>query len=212
MLHQLHHDRHYVDSLNADRLRESAQRRRPADADSIERMVAAAGRGDQSAWSALVARFRGRIMRVARSHGLNPHQADDVAQETWVRLFRNLEHVRDPLAIGAWVDTTARRECLRALRGIRGEELTDEDFGERIAPEEPDDVLEERRAALARALTKLPERQRTLMEFLLADSEPSYADASAELGMPIGSIGPTRGRCLEKLRRELVAEGATLPA
>ena len=207
MLHQLHQDRHYVASLDAERLRESAQRRRPADADTIERMVAAAGRGDQSAWSALVARFRGRVMRVARSHGLNAHQADDVAQETWLRLFRNLEHVRDPLAIGAWVDTTARRECLRALRSIRGEELTGEDVGvERVVPDELDDELEERRAALAHALATLPERQRTLMEFLLAETEPSYADASAELGMPIGSIGPTRGRCLEKLRRELAAE------
>ena len=120
MLHQLHQDRNYIATLDADRLRDSAQRgRRPADAHTIERMVAAAGRGDQSAWSALVTRFRGRVLRVARSHGLNPHQADDVAQETWLRLYRNLERVRDPLALGAWVDTTARRECLRALRGTR---------------------------------------------------------------------------------------------
>jgi RNA polymerase sigma factor (sigma-70 family) len=207
VLHQLHHDRHYIATLNADRLRDSAQRARPADADTIERMVAAAGRGDQSAWSALVARFRGRVMRVARSHGLNAHQADDVAQETWLRLYRNLGHVRDPLALGAWVDTTARRECLRALRGIRGEDLTDEEVGvERVAADECDEQLEERRAALRRALANLPERQRALMECLLADSEPSYADASAALGMPIGSIGPTRGRCVEKLRKELLAE------
>ena len=168
-------------------------------------MVAAAGRGDQSAWAALVTRFRGRILRVARSHGLNTHQADDVAQETWLRLYRNLGRVRDPLALGAWVDTTARRECLRALRDRRREELTDEELGvDRPAPDECDEQLDERRAALARALAGLPERQRVLMECLLAESEPSYADAAASLGIPIGSIGPTRGRCLERLRRELV--------
>jgi RNA polymerase sigma factor (sigma-70 family) len=190
VLHQLHQDRNYVAALDAER---------------IERMVAAAGRGDQSAWSAIVARFRGRVMRVARSHGLNTHQADDVAQETWLRLYRNLERVRDPLALGAWVDTTARRECLRALRGTRREELTDAELGvEREAPE-TDERLEERRAALARALAGLPARQRALMECLLAESEPSYADAAAALGIPIGSIGPTRGRCVEKLRVELLA-------
>jgi RNA polymerase sigma factor (sigma-70 family) len=190
VLHQLHQDRNYVAALDAER---------------IERMVAAAGRGDQSAWSAIVARFRGRVMRVARSHGLNTHQADDVAQETWLRLYRNLERVRDPLALGAWVDTTARRECLRALRGTRREELTDAELGvEREAPE-ADERLEERRAALARALAGLPARQRALMECLLAESEPSYADAAAALGIPIGSIGPTRGRCVEKLRVELLA-------
>ena len=194
MLHQLHHDRNYVTALDAER---------------IERMVVAAGRGDQSAWSAIVARFRGRIMRVARSHGLNTYQADDVAQETWLRLYRNLERVRDPLALGAWVDTTARRECLRALRGTRREELTSDELGvEREAPEEADEQLEARRVALARALANLPERQRMLMECLLAESEPSYADAAAALGIPIGSIGPTRGRCVEKLRVELLAAEA----
>ena len=190
MLHQLHQDRNYLAALDAER---------------IERMVAAAGRGDQSAWSALVARFRGRVLRVARSHGLNSHQADDVAQETWLRLYHNLERVREPRALGAWVDTTARRECLRALRGTRREELTDEELGvDDIAPDETDAELEERRAALTRALANLPEHQRVLMECLLAESEPSYADVASELGIPIGSIGPTRGRCVERLRRELV--------
>jgi RNA polymerase sigma factor (sigma-70 family) len=207
VLHQLQQDRNYVAALDAERLRQSAQRHRPADADMIERMVAAAGRGDQSAWSALVARFRGRVQRVARSHGLSPHQADDVAQETWLRLFRSLDRVRDPLALGAWVDTTARRESLRALRGHRLEDLTDQELRAADAADEGDEHLEERRAALARALANLPERQRTLMECLLAESEPSYADAAVRLGIPIGSIGPTRGRCVERLRRELAGQG-----
>ncbi len=200
MLHTHHQDRNYVAALEADRRRESAL--------GLERMVAAAGRGDQSAWSALVARFRGQILRVARSHGLNAHQADDVAQETWVRLYRSLERVRDPGALGAWVDTTARRESLRALRSGRREDLTDEEIGiAAAAPDDPDDdLLQERRAALAGAMEKLPERQRTLMASLLAESEPSYADVAARLGLPIGSIGPTRGRCVESLREMLAPE------
>jgi RNA polymerase sigma factor (sigma-70 family) len=208
MLHQLHQDRNYVATLEADRLRESAQRSRPADAHKLERMVVAAGRGDQSAWSALVARFRGHVMRVARSHGLNAYQADDVAQETWLRLYRNLERVRDPLSLGAWVDTTARRESLRALRGHRREELTGEEIGveSAISDDPADELLQERRAAVASALAKLPVRQRTLMESLLAEPELSYADVSAMLGMPVGSIGPTRGRCVERLRKELALD------
>ena len=193
MIHTHHQDRNYVAAVDAERL---------------ERMVAAAGRGDQSAWSALVARFRGQIMRVARSHGLNTYQADDVAQETWLRLYRSLGRVRDPGALGAWVDTTARRESLRALGSGRREELTDEEIGvAAAAPDDPDEeLLQERQAALAAALAKLPEKQRVLMESLLAESEPSYADVAVRLGLPIGSIGPTRGRCVERLRGMLAPE------
>jgi RNA polymerase sigma factor (sigma-70 family) len=208
MLHQLHQDRNYIATLEADRLRESARRSRPADARKLERMVVAAGRGDQSAWAALVARFRGHVTRIARSHGLNSHQADDVAQETWLRLYRNLGRVRDPLSLGAWVDTTARRESLRALKGRRREELTDEEIGvEAAVIDDPDDdLLQERRAALEGALAKLSDRQRTLMVSLLAEPEPSYADVSVTLGIPVGSIGPTRGRCVDRLRKELAPE------
>jgi len=200
MLYTHHQNREYVAALDAERLRRSS-----ADGRALERMIAAAATGDQSAWSAIVHRFSGRIARVARGYGLNAYQADDVAQETWLRLYHNLERVREPRALGAWVDTTARRECLRALRGTRREELTDEELGvDDIAPDETDAELEERRAALTRALANLPEHQRVLMECLLAESEPSYADVASELGIPIGSIGPTRGRCVERLRRELV--------
>src|SRR4051794_14925047 len=194
MLHTHHQDRNYIAALEADRLRAS----RGSD---LERVVAAAARGDEFAWSALVARFRGRIMRVARAYGLSGHQADDVAQETWLRLYRSVAGVRDAQALGAWIDTTARRETLRALKGGRREDLTDEEIGvEAGAPDEHDDELLERRAALAGALPRLPERQRTVIEALMADPEPSYAEISAQLGVPIGSIGPTRGRCVERLR------------
>ncbi len=187
----------YLDELAADRLRRL-----------MNEMVAAAGGGDQAAWSDLVARFRGRVIRVARAHGLDPYQADDVAQETWLRLYRNLGTVRDPFSLGAWIETTARRESLRLLVGRRREELTGDDVGvDRPAADDGDDAeLEERRAALARGLRKLSRRQRTLMESLLAEPAPSYADVSTRIGIPIGSIGPTRGRCVKRLRQELAPE------
>jgi RNA polymerase sigma factor (sigma-70 family) len=187
----------YLNGLEADQLRRL-----------LNDMVAAAGDGDQAAWSDLVARFRGRVIRVARAHGLYAHQADDVAQETWLRLYRSLDTVRDPFSLGAWIETTARRESLRALVGRRREELTGDDIGvDRPASDEPDDgVLEERKAALARGMAKLNGRQRALMESLLAEPAPSYTDVSVRIGIPIGSIGPTRGRCVKRLRQELAPE------
>jgi RNA polymerase sigma factor (sigma-70 family) len=191
------HTRPYLDTREVERLRSL-----------LNEMVAAAAEGDQAAWSDLVARFRGRVIRVARAHGLDAYQADDVAQETWLRLYRNLDNVRDPFSLGAWIETTARRESLRALVGRRREELTGDDVGvENPTLDDGDDAeLEERKAALARGLKKLSCRQRSLMESLLAEPAPSYADISLRVGIPIGSIGPTRGRCVKRLRQELAPE------
>ena len=192
-----HQTRTYLDAPEVDRLRRL-----------LNDLVAAAAEGDQAAWSDLVSRFRGRVIRVARGHGLDAHQADDVAQETWLRLYRNLGNVRDPFSLGAWIETTARRESLRVLAGRRREELTGDDVGIDLpALDGTDDaVLEERKAALARGLMKLNGRQRALMQSLLVEPAPSYADVSVRVGIPIGSIGPTRGRCVRRLRQELAPE------
>jgi RNA polymerase sigma factor (sigma-70 family) len=190
------HARTYLNSREVARLRRL-----------LNEMVAAAAEGDQAAWSDLVSRFRGRVIRVARAHGLDTYQADDVAQETWLRLYRNLDNVRDPFSLGAWIETTARRESLRALGGRRREELTGDDVGvDRPVLDDGDDEFEERKAALARGMKKLSCRQRALMESLLAEPAPSYADVSLRIGIPIGSIGPTRGRCVKRLRQELAPE------
>jgi len=192
-----HQTRTYLDAREVERLRRL-----------LNEMVAAAAEGDQAAWSDLVARFRGRVIRVARAHGLDAHQADDVAQETWLRLYRNLGNVRDPFSLGAWIETTARRESLRVLAGRRREELTGDDVGIDLPALDDggDAVLEERKAALARGLMKLNGRQRALMQSLLVEPAPSYADVSVRVGIPIGSIGPTRGRCVRRLRQELAPE------
>ncbi len=204
----LHHDRNHIAALEADRLREAARRRSASEAHELGRIVRAAGRGDASAWSALVARYRARVTRVARSQGLTAHEADDVAQETWLRLYRNLRSIREPLSVGAWLETTARRESYRTLQTLRREPPTDDALlADEAALEDPElELLRERRDAVEVALERLPERHRRLMRTLLSETEPSYAELSAQLGIPIGSIGPIRGRCVEALRRVVAPE------
>ena len=202
MLHHLHHTTDYVASVHEERLRRGSS--------DISTAMKAAENGDAHAWAMLISRFRGHVARVARSYGLNAHQVDDVAQETWLRLYRHIGSVRDPHALGAWLGTTASRESLRTLAGDRREEPTDEELCAGVAT--ADDVTDalahaERSVALKRALGTLPPRHRALMESLLAEPEPSYAEISTLLGIPIGSIGPIRGRCVTRLRRELIHAG-----
>lgn len=174
--------------------------------------LAAARARDPFAWDALVARFRGHVLRVARSFGLDAHQADDVAQETWIRLYRSLDNVRDPEALGAWLTTTARRESLRALK--RRELTTDAEPLEAAAEPDLDDALlhTQRREAIDRALLILPSRHRDLMLALMVEPALSYAEISRRLDIPVGSIGPIRGRCVARLQTVLDREAAPIPA
>jgi RNA polymerase sigma factor (sigma-70 family) len=204
----LHHERNYLASVHEDRLRRATRRRLPADARDIERAMTAAEHGDPRAWAGIVDRFQGHITRIARSYGLASHEVDDVVQETWLRLYRNIGSVRDPQALGAWLGTTARRESLRVIAGARREPPTDaEPFAEVTdADDLPEELVRaERRKDLQRALATLQPRHRTLMETLLRDPEPTYAEVSQTLSIPIGSIGPIRARCVARLRRELHA-------
>jgi RNA polymerase sigma factor (sigma-70 family) len=207
MLHHLHHTTDYVASVHDERIRRGTR----VDAVDLSRAMKAAANGDAHAWALLIARFRGHVARVARSYGLDAHQVDDVSQETWLRLYRHIGSVRDPHALGAWLGTTASRESLRALAGGKREEPTDAELcvGTVNGDEVADGLAQaERSRALKRALATLPPRHRTLMETLLAEPEPSYAEISDRLGIPVGSIGPIRGRCVTRLRRELIHAGA----
>jgi RNA polymerase sigma factor (sigma-70 family) len=170
----------------------------------LEELVRGARDGDESAWNALVDRFEGLVWATARAHRLSQAAAADVTQTTWLRLVENLDRIKDPERLGAWLTTTARRECLRHIR-LRGRELQVEDDSFFEAPSE--DSLDtgmlarERSDALWRAFAKLGERCRTLLRLLSAPHPPSYEEIGAALGMPVGAIGPTRARCLDKLRR-----------
>jgi RNA polymerase sigma factor (sigma-70 family) len=173
---------------------------------AVARLVSRAADGDQCAWDQLVERYSGLLWAVARAHRLASAEAADVLQTSWLRLVEHLAEIRNPDGIGAWLATTARRECLRALRANARcepvedlEELIEADPGELDAPLR----LAERNAGLRAALERLPARDQALLRMLTADPAPSYEEIGAALAMPIGSIGPTRARALERLRREL---------
>jgi RNA polymerase sigma factor (sigma-70 family) len=198
----IQHSHGFMKALEAERLAEGARRRISADARAIERVVTAATAGDKTALSSLIDRFGARIRAVARGHRLAVHDVEDVMQTTWLRLLEHGDSIRDPQAIGAWLETTARRECLRVLTSTTRERPTGDVLLEEPAPpvDEQELVAAERRAALVTALEKLPGKQRRLLSMLLVEPAPSYVNISRALDMPIGSIGPTRARSLARLR------------
>jgi RNA polymerase sigma factor (sigma-70 family) len=169
-------------------------------------LAAAAARGDQRAWDLLVERYSSLLWSVARAHRLSVADAADVVQTSWLRLVEHLPQIRNRDGIGAWLATTARRECLRALRrAARSEPRDTVDVDASPDPGEIDAALltAERDAALWSAFERLPARDQALLRLLVTDPAPSYEEIGAAFGMPVGSIGPTRARSLERLRREL---------
>lgn len=179
-----------------------------AGAEGDAELVQAARTGDSSAWDRLVARHSSRVWAVARSYRLSQADAEDVFQVTWLRLVTHLDGIREPDRVGAWLGTTARHESLRILtrsgRAVPSGDADDLDGPDPSALSVDSGLLAaERDVALMAALDLLPERCQRLLRVLMADPEPSYEAVSAALGMPIGSIGPTRGRCLNRLRQAL---------
>jgi RNA polymerase sigma factor (sigma-70 family) len=194
-----HHQHTFVEGVHAERLSRAA-RRRPAD---LEGVVRAAADGDGAAWRSLVERFAAHIRTIARTHRLSAHDADDVAQTTWLRLLENIAGMRQPAAVAGWLTTTARREALSTIKSSGRERPA----GDALLADEASDPVDagrltagERRAAVEQAITALPPRDRALLDLLFADAAPSYTRISATLGMPVGSIGPTRQRCIARLR------------
>ncbi|MDF5753811.1 sigma-70 family RNA polymerase sigma factor [Spongiactinospora sp. TRM90649] len=181
-------------------------------------VLAAAG-GDADAWRALVDRYQGLVWAVARGYGLGGGDAEEVFQVTWLRLAEHIARIKDPDRVGAWLAATARNEALRALRrggrlrptgDPQALETTDDRSPEVVALEtEAAAEADARTAQLWLAFQALPERCRRLLRVLIADPSPGYAAAAEALGMPVGSIGPTRARCLTKLRVLLAARGIT---
>jgi RNA polymerase sigma factor (sigma-70 family) len=182
----------------------SRPERHPPPTTGLTELVRSAADGDQEAWDALVDRFAGLVWAVARGHRLSAADAADVSQTTWLRLVEHLARIRDPERVGAWLAATARHECLRVIRHA-GRFVVDGDVDLDAVGTEPEPstmlLATERTAALWRAVEALPERCRTLIRVLMADPPPSYEDVAAAFDIPIGSIGPTRARCLEQLKR-----------
>ena len=175
----------------------------PAVADLMTR----ARNGDKQAWDTLVERYAPLIWSICRKYRLSQMDAEDVAQNVWLYLVSSLDQVRDPDALPGWLATATRRECVRILRAAHGAQaagsMPDADAipeeGARTAEEE---LMEsERHAVFREALTDLPAAQQQLIAMLTADPPVPYVEISAALGIAQGSIGPTRARCLERLRR-----------
>jgi RNA polymerase sigma factor (sigma-70 family) len=187
---------------------ESMNRRLPTD--EVARLVAQAADGDQDAWNTLVDAFVGMLWATTRAHRLSAADAADVVQTTWMRLVENLDRIDDPTRVGAWLMTTARRECVVVLRRAgrqipHGDDMPDPDPP--CYEPHPDDRLISEQDALAvrAALQRLAPRDRALLRMLAAEPAASYEEIGAALGMAVGSIGPTRARSLARLRSELLA-------
>jgi RNA polymerase sigma factor (sigma-70 family) len=169
---------------------------------SAAELIGAARMGDERAWAALVSRIEPMLRSVARRYGLSAAQIDDVIQIAWMRLFENIDALREPDAVGGWLAVTVRREAFRVLQLKVREYLTDDMQGGESTDESGPEaaVLEkERRETLARAIRDLPERHSRLMQVMLSEPGLGYRQVSARTGIPTGSIGPIRGRCLERM-------------
>ncbi len=188
--------------------RASAQRERA----ELAALVEAARAGDRRAWDRLVERLARLVWSVTRAYGLQPQDGDDVAQITWMRLAENIDRLHDPGSVKTWLATTAKRECLTTLRQRARVQPIDVDVlaGEMLsAPVDADVLASERDRMVWMAFEQLSERCRRLLHLVVADKDGGYTEIAAVLDMPIGSIGPTRQRCLDRLRQLLGAGGIT---
>ena len=170
-------------------------------------LVTRARNRDKQAWDELVERYAPLIWSVCRRNQLGGADADDVGQNVWLQLVNHLETLRDPAALPGWLATTTRRECGRALRTAQGshaagympefESIPDE----RAQTADQELLAAERHAALREAFADLPPFSQQLIALLAQDPPVPYTEISARLGIPVSSIGPTRRRCLEQMRR-----------
>jgi RNA polymerase sigma factor (sigma-70 family) len=168
-------------------------------------LVSAASRGDQTSWNALVDRFLPLVFSVARKYRLTDEDAADVSQTLWLRLVENLDAIKEPHALPSWIITTTKREAMRVLaarkRSVPVDATNGFDSVKAEGPEADAELLRtERHQALRDGLTELAPKDRELIMLFIADPPLSYREIAFRLNVPVGSIGPTRGRCLDKLR------------
>jgi RNA polymerase sigma factor (sigma-70 family) len=169
-------------------------------------LVTRARTGDKQAWDTMVVRYAPLIWSICCRYQLGA-DAEDIGQSVWLRLVGQLDKIRDPAALPGWLATTTRRECLRLLGAARGPLAEGYVVDAEAIPDEQAKTAEEellaaeRHAALLEAFRDLPPCGQQLMLLLIEDPPVTYTEISVRLGIPVGSIGPTRRRCLDKLRR-----------
>jgi RNA polymerase sigma factor (sigma-70 family) len=182
--------------------------------DPVPGWVRAAAAGDVRAWEQLVDRYSDLLWSICRAHRLGPDDAADVVQLTWLRLLENLGRIRDPQRLAGWLATTCRRECRGLLRRSRpvvamAEEAIEPLLGSSPHADEPA-LTAVQHATLWEAFQRLSERCQQVLRALVVEPEegpPSYRLVAARLNTRPGSLGPTRARCLDQLRKLLDSDG-----
>ena len=180
-------------------------RKQDLDNPDIALLVLRAADGDLRAWDRLVDQYARLIWSITAEFKLVESDAADVVQTTWLRLVEHIDRIEYPERVGSWLAATARNECLRTLaarkRVVLGHDDDDLTSAAIYVPEIDERLLADERAQVVRdALSRLPRRWQRLLGMLMADPPVPYTEISDRLGLPIGSIGPTRGRCLAQLR------------
>ena len=187
--------------------------RRAADL-PLAQLVDGARAGCPGAWRALVQRYDRGLHAIARGYGLDAATVDDAVQQTWLSAVTHLAALREPAALSGWLRSILHRECLRTInRANREMPVEEQHFGDPVpaahvelrgvAPRAPEDeVIRRAQLAALRAAVRrrLSAREQGLMNLLTDEQEHSYVEIARALDVPIGSIGPTRARCIAKLR------------
>jgi len=174
---------------------------------SVVALVERAAESDQDAWDEIVERYAPLVWSICGRYRLSNHDREDVGQNVWLLLVEQLGKLREPAALPGWLATTTARECLRVVTASRKSQRLGTQIDEAAQLKDDTVVIDEemlmaeRNAVLRAAFAELPPRCQRLLGMLLSDPPHSYAEISAALDIPVGSIGPQRARCLERLRR-----------
>lgn len=172
----------------------------------VTELLVAAGAGNQQAWNTLVDRYGRLVWSVVRGFRFDSATAADVSQTVWLRLVEHCDRIRDPERLASWLATTARNESIRASRRLARAVPTE------FSIEVPDDTApplderlldDEQLQEVLGAFGEISPKCREILELLCTDPPLDYEAISEILGMPVGSIGPTRSRCIDRLRRLL---------
>ncbi|GAB3955017.1 sigma-70 family RNA polymerase sigma factor [Kribbella albertanoniae] len=167
-------------------------------------LVTKAVDGDKGAWDELVERYAPLIWGIGRRYRLTPADIDDVGQGVWLRLIEHLPSLREPAALPGWIATTTQRECFRLLRASsRVDPVDPAEQRDAVEPAvaEEEVLRHEQRTIVRSAFGQLSQRCQLLLAMIMKDPPTAYDEISRQLAMPVGSIGPNRARCLERLRR-----------
>jgi RNA polymerase sigma factor (sigma-70 family) len=182
--------------------------------DPVPGWVRAAAAGDRKAWDHLVDRYSGLVWSICRKLGLSTEDAADAVQLTWLALLQNLDRIREPERLAGWLAITCRRQCLALIRRSRPTVSAGDDLMERLlshgSPADEPLLAAEQFALLWQAFRQLSDMCQRILRALVVDPEdgpPSYLAVAAHLQMPVGSLGPTRARCLSQLRKLLDSGG-----